>query len=671
MTTAADAAAATAIATWRPPPVLSLSEWADEYYVLSSESAAEPGRWKTLPYQKGIMDAITDPTVSDVTLIKSSRVGYTLCVTAAIGYHIHQDPTTILVVQPTVDDAKAFSKESIAPLLRDVPVLAAIRVKDMSERGPKDGSNTLQLKAFPGGLLHVIGANSGAGFRRVSRRIVILDEIDAYPASAGSEGDPLRLAMTRSQAFWNRKTICGSTPLVAGRSRIERRFLEGDQRRYYVPCPQCGHMDYLAFRLNQKSDDTAKGHRMAWPRGRPGDAYFVCSKNGCVMEHRHKREMIEGGEWRSSAPFDGHASFHVWSAYSYSPGATWGQIAKEFVAANKDGPEALRVFVGTVLGEPWIDRGEAPDWERLYRRREQYSTVPPDTLYLTAGVDVQRNRLVYEVVAWQSDKSSYSMEQGSIYGDTATPEPWCGLDELLARVWLASDGRQYPIRMMAVDSGDQTQTVYGWCRRHPIRRVIAIKGRASLNVLIGKPGKVDVDIAGRSSARGYRVFPVGVSLAKTELYGWLHLDPPLQPDQPSPPGYCHFPDSYPEEFFRELTAEQLLPTKKKGGYIVHEWALLPNRENHALDARIYARAAAALCRLDLQSNKDPPRPPPISDGQVVQADRTRAVASPAPSHSVTPQPIPPTQPVQRPPPARPRVAPAASGWVSGGGRHGY
>ena len=294
---------------WKPPPRLSLSEWADKEFVLSAETAAEPGRWRTLPYQKEIMDAITDPAVTQISVLKSARIGFTLCVSAAIGYFICQDPSSVLVVQPTVDDAKNFSKEAIAPMLRDVPALSRIVFRDVEDKGPKDPSNTLTHKAFPGGVISLVGANSGAGFRRISRRVVIFDEVDAYPPSAGSEGDQIKLGTKRSEAFWNRKIIAGSTPLLAGLSRIEEMYGQGDQRRYFVPCPQCGHMAPLVF----SGDD---GHSMKWPSGKPKEAFFACQASGCVIEHKDKRSMVTAGEWRAAAPFTGHASFRIWSAYS-------------------------------------------------------------------------------------------------------------------------------------------------------------------------------------------------------------------------------------------------------------------------------------------------------------------------------------------------------------------
>lgn len=635
-----------AMRAWQPPPRLTLSEWADRFFVLSAESAAQPGRWKTLPYQVGIMNAITDPTVEHVSVMKSARVGYTLCVSAAIGYYMHQDPASMLVVQPTVDDAKNFSKETIATMLRDVPVLAQIACKDLESKGPKDSSSTITHKAFPGGVLSFVGANSGAGFRRVSRRVVIFDEVDAYPPSAGSEGDPIRLGVMRTQAFWNRKIVDGSTPLVAGASRISELFEAGDQRRYYVPCPHCGHKDFLVFREGDR------GHWMAWPKDRPKEAHFVCSKSGCVIEHKHKRQMVEGGEWRADAEFAGHASFHIWAAYSYSPNASWAQIAEEFVAASKAGPEQLRTFVNTILGETWTERGEAPDWQRLYHRRERYpvSTVPDGVRFLTAGVDVQRDRLVFEVVGWGDDRQSWSVDAGIFPGDTASEAPWKSLDELLARTWPGAEGGAHQIRMLAVDSGDQTQVVYNWARRYPMNRVIACKGSATARVIIGTPSAVDVTVRGKKLSHGYKVWMVGSSIAKSELYGWLRLEPPTQEGGGEyPPGFCHFPE-HGEEFFRQLTAEHLVPVRKRTGYVVHEWQCQPGRENHWLDCRVYARAAAALAGLDRHA----------------ASARAKKAASPPPQSS---QPAPPRSEEMRAPPEQQprRQQDRAANWFGNAG----
>lgn len=647
-----DDVVARALAAWRPPPRLSLSEWADRYFVLSPETAAEPGRWHTLPYQREILDSITDPDVTQVTVMKSARVGYTLCMSAAIGYFMHHDPSSLLVVQPTVDDAKNFSKETIAPMLRDVPVLSQLIFSDAEERGkgPKDGSWTLTHKAFPGGILSLIGANSGAGFRRISRRVVMFDEVDAYPPSAGSEGDQIRLGIKRTEAFHNRKIIAGSTPLIAGASRIEEMFEQGDQRRYYVPCPQCGHMDYLTFREGDR------GHFMRWDDGKPETAYFVCRRAGCVIEHRSKRWMVERGEWRPERPESPHRSYHLWSALSYSPNATWGHIAADFLEAKRGGPERLRTFVNTTLGETWQERGDAPDWERLYQRREPYpiGTVPAGVKFLTCGVDVQKDRFVYEVVGWSETKESWSVDAGVLMGDTANETTWALLDELLARSFPGDERRDFTIAMLAIDSGYNTQQVYTWGRRHPMSRVIACKGMATERTLVGVASSVDITVRGKRYARGYRIYPVGVGIAKSELYGWLRLPVP-EPEQEAPPGFCHFPE-YGQEFFRQLTAEQLATKKKKGkGYSVYEWQLLPNRENHWLDARVYARVAANVLGLDrmVRLNSPAPRRPP-------------AAAAPSPraeSHEIERPLIAPRRP--------PVEAKSSKGWLKGGRGSGW
>ena len=602
---------ARAMGAWRPPPRLSLSKWADRYFVLSSESAAEPGRWHTLPYQREILDAITDQNVAQVAVMKSARVGYTLMMSAAIGYYMHQDPSSILVVQPTVDDAKNFSKETIAPMLRDVPVLSRLKFRDIEEKGsgPKGASSTLQHKAFPGGILSLIGANSGAGFRRVSRRVVMFDEVDAYPVGgAGNEGDQIELGLKRSEAFHNRKAIAGSTPLIAGASRIEDLFLAGDQRRYHVPCPTCEHMDFLTFDRH-----ATRGHRMRWPDGddgkpEPQKAYFECSGKGCRIEHKDKRWMVERGQWIPDNPGAAERSYHLWSALSYSPGATWAQIAARFIKAHKD-PKKLQTFVNTELGETWKERGEAPDWERLYLRREQYQigSVPDGPVVLTAGVDVQQDRFMYEVVGWAPNKESWSIEAGAIWGDPSHESTWTKLDELLNRTFAGSDGALYSIAKMAVDSGAFTQQVYNWGRRHSMSRVIATKGAAGRRTLVDSPSPVEVNVNGKKLRRGYKVWTVGVDIAKTELYGWLRLT--VDKDG-APPGFCHFPE-YGEDYFKQLTAEQLVTvTNKRTHRTQMEWQVLPNRENHYLDARVLARAAAFVLGIDRIKTKAAPRPRP-------------------------------------------------------------
>lgn len=589
MTSAGADVEARARGMFRPPPLLSLSAWAEQDFRLSPESSASPGRWRAMPFQVGIMDALTDPRIERVTLMKSARVGFTEILKALIGRTIAIDPGLILLIEPRIEDAQRFSKRHLAPMFRDCPSLRTVKL-GQRELGV---DNTMQEIMFPGGALSLIGSNSPAGFRERTIRLLICDEVDAYPESAGEEGDPISLAIRRTETFRTRKILLGSTPMIAGTSRIEQLFRAGDQRYYLVPCPQCGHLDRLTFR-----EEKDGGHWMQWPEGQPERAHFVCSRGGCVIEERDKRAMLAAGEWRATSTFSGHASFHVWSAYSHSPGAGWGEIASDFVTANREGPRKLQTFVNTRLGETWQEVGEAPDWQRLYERRETYQigTVPAGVVMLTCGVDVQNNRLPYEVVGWGEDRQSWSIEAGALLGKTESPEVWLELDRLLDRTWPGVDGREWRISRMGVDSGYATQTVYNWTRGQSPTRVCATKGVAGARALVGAATPVDVKKDGRRIARGARVFLLGPDIGKDELYKFLRQDRPV--DGSYPPGWCHFPE-YGEDFFKQLTAEHLVKTRqKRTGVERSEWMVLPNRENHMLDARVIARAMAALEGLD-------------------------------------------------------------------------
>lgn len=571
---------------WRAPERLSLGDWAAKHYYLSAESSAEEGRWRPYPYQPGIMNAVTDPRVERITWQKSARVGATKIINAIVGYYMHQDPCPILVVQPTVEDAEGYSKEEIAPMLRDCPALASIFA--MSGGGKaKTTSDTISHKVYPGGSISMIGANSGRGFRRVSRKVVLFDEVDGYPASAGADGDQITLGVRRTEHYWDRKIFLASTPLVAGASRIVASFEEGDQRHFYVPCPHCQHMARIVFFRS----DLDKHHYFTWPEGEPEKAHLVCQECGTSIDHRHKFDMLSRGEWRASAPFNGHASFHIWAGYSLSPNASWGQIAREYAAAQKAGDLMLKAFYNTVLGEVWIEKGDAPEWEILKSRRGEYEIghVPRGVHFLTCGVDVQKDCLYYEVVGWGDDAESWSIEAGILHGETAKPEVWSMLDELLTRPFNGDDGPKR-IARMCVDAGNWGQTVYSWCRRYSMHHVNAVRGIGRQPTILSAASKVDVNFRGKKI--GYKFYNVGVDVIKGEWYSFLRVEEPGQR------GFCHYPAEADDEWFKQITAEHMVDEQTNTGHVKKVWKVLAGRENHWLDCRVYARAAAALAGMD-------------------------------------------------------------------------
>lgn len=583
----------------RPPPPLTGSQWADTHYRLTKETAAMPGRWRTRPYQREVLDAMTDVKTERVTWMKSARIGATLTLGAASGYFAEHDPSPQFFVLPTVALAEKYSVGYYAPMIAACDALHAV----FGDPTVKKSGQTILVRNYPGGPVRFVGSNSAAGFRMVQARIICMDEVSAFAPSAGDSGDPVSLAEKRGLDFWNRKVIAISTPKNEGTCRVTALFLEGDQRRFHVPCPHCGHTDYMVFTRRAEGEQ----HYMRWPEGEPEKAYYVCGKKGCIIEEQHKERMVAAGRFVPAKKFEGHASFHVWAAYATSPQATWGLIAKEFEEKKKN-PEELRVFVNETLGEVWEEPGDAPDWEHLYARREQYpiGTVPRGVAVLTCGVDVQHDRFVYEVVGWALNKESWSIEAGELYGDTANAATYAKLNALLDRQFPSVAG-DMTIRKLAIDSSDRTQDVYNWARRHPRDRVMTCKGSRYPVVLVGLPKKVDVKTSGKVLKNGHINYSTGVNIGKGELYGWLNLRYPE--DGQFPDGWCHFPEN-PPEYFKQLTGEQLVTVRKKSGVTVREWRPIPGRENHFLDCRILARIAASVVGLDRYRGPRPSAPEP-------------------------------------------------------------
>jgi phage terminase large subunit GpA-like protein len=581
----------------RPDVRLTVSEWADQHRRLPKKSSAEPGPWRTsrTPYLREIMDCLsTDSDVEEVILMKAAQVGGSEAILNALGYVIDHAPGPTIIVQPTVELAKRFSRQRLEPLITDTPRLSA----KVAHSRARDSGNTVLTKSFPGGLAVITGANSAVGLRSMPAQYALLDEIDGYPVDVDEEGSPLALVEARQRTFVRRKRIKVSTPTIAGRSAVEAAYLASDQRRYYVPCPDCGEMQPLEF------------PRLTWSKlGLPAErAVYECRACFFPIQNHHKAEMLARGDWRPERPerIGRVRGYHLNGLYAPVGWMSWGEIASQFSKVHRD-PEKHRVFINTVLGEVWTSRGEAPEWEGLMRRRGSYriGTVPMGALLLTAGVDVQKDRIVYEVVGWGRGKRSWSIDYGNLPGETADLQrgPWQQVDQLLARHFPHDGGAFLSIRMLAIDSGYNTQTVYGWARKYPMNRVIAVDGRDYGGVLIGAPRPVEVTDRGRRiGRRGGRVWPVCGPIAKSELYGWLMLPPPADGEETSP-GFCCFPE-YDDEFFRQLTAEQLVTHKTKKGYINLVWESIPGRENHVLDCRVYARAAAMLAGLDRFQESD-------------------------------------------------------------------
>ncbi len=577
---------------WRdgltPDPLLTVSDWADQYRVLSGKSASEPGRWRTsrTPYLKEVMDCLSPTSaVERVVFMKGAQVGGTECGNNWIGYVIHLAPGPMMAVAPTVEMAKRNSKQRIDPLIEESAMLAAL----IAPARARDSGNTILGKEFRGGVLVLTGANSAVGLRSMPVRYLFLDEVDGYPGDVEGEGDAIQLAEARTRTFARRKIFIVSTPTIAGTSRIEREYEQSDQRRYLVPCPHCLQKQWLKF------------ERLIWEKGQPETTHYRCEHcDGDIFEH-HKTWMLEHGHWQAGNPqYTGKtAGFHLSSLYSPVGWRAWADIAQAWEAAQGS-TTALKSFKNTELGETWVEAGEAPEWERLLERREDYALgiVPVGGLLLTAGADVQKDRIEVSVWAFGRGKESWLVEHRVLMGDTARDAVWKRLAEMIGDTWTHENGAQMPLARVAIDTGFATQEAYAFVRSVKDARVMAIKGVPRGAALVGTPTAVDVTVNGKKLRRGVKLFAVAVGIAKLEFYNNLRKSVEVDDEGTIryPTGFVHLP-KIDAEFIQQLCAEQLLTRRDRNGFPVREWQKMRER-NEALDCYVYARAAAAAAGLD-------------------------------------------------------------------------
>jgi phage terminase large subunit GpA-like protein len=593
--------------------------------MLSAESSAEPGRWNTdrAPYQRGIMDALTDPTIREVWVMKSAQVGWTEILNNLVGYHVHQDPSPILLVQPTLEMAEAYSKDRLAPMVRDTPALRE-RISDARTR---DSGNTLLHKVFPGGHVTLAGANSPSGLASRPIRVALFDEIDRYPITAGTEGSPINLARKRTTTFWNRRIAGGSTPTVKGASQIEARFEASDQRYLMVPCPHCDEEQRLVWAQVQ------------WTERDPATAKYCCQHCGALWSDGERMQAVHraGTEnrWKAVKPFNGIAGFHINEIYS--PFVRLSEMVQNFLEAKKL-PETLQTFVNTSLAETWEETGSTVEPGSLLERRESYGPeqIPAGVALLTAGVDVQNDRVEIQLNGWGAEEENWIIEQHVIRGDPDGAALWQEVDEYLLRQFTTEDGRRLLIDAACIDSGGlSTQTVYNFVVSRKRRRVWAIKGMAGTGKLAW-PKK-----ASKTPKSRAMVFILGVDTIKSTLYGRLAkiADPGS--------GYIHLPQSADEDFCKQLTSEKAV-TKHVRGRASIVW--LPRASGIAQEAQdcwVYAYAAM-LGRGG----------PKVLGSLLRRRERTevRAVAQEQ-------QEIPEPAPVKPPPVRKPFVNARRSGWV--------
>ncbi len=571
-----------------------MSEWADRHRRLARANSAEPGTWRTsrVPFLRAIMDDLSDPDVEEVVFRKSAQIGYTDGVIGnCIGYYIDHEPSPIMVVQPTIDDAEKWSKDKLQPMLEETPRLAS-----KVTLGGRDSSNTILAKRFPGGTLRAVGTNSPRALRSTSARIILFDEVDAYPPSSGAEGDAITLGKKRAMTFGNRKFLEGSTPTMRGTSRIDALYEESDQRRFYVPCPHCGHRQVIEWRnVIWTPDHPETAHLMCDPEQKDADGRGGCA---AVIEERDKVRMVQAGEWRATFPGRRVHGYHINAFYSLFAGARWEVLVREFLEA-KGNREKVQVWTNTVLGESFEEDGERVDVAGLAANLESFTKrpgvegeylVPMGACVLTAAIDVQGDRLEYSVRGWAPGRESWLVDTGIIPGDPGLDTVWREADRLLWRDFHHECGASMKVSGLFVDTGGHhSAQAYAFTKARRNRNWFAIKGSSVETApVLSRPTR-------NNSAKAI-LYIIGTHAAKDLIFSMLKIRKPPRTDPPTPaPGYQHLPDWLDNEQLEQITSEKVI-TRYKLGRPARAWVKVRDR-NEQLDLFVYELAAFTFLRL--------------------------------------------------------------------------
>lgn len=549
------------LAALRPPAKLDLSDWIERTIRLPSDVSAQSGPMALTPVQRGIAEAMGDPKIERVSVVKPVRLGYTSLLSAVVAYHCQNDPSPILGVLPTESDARGWIVDDVEPIFAASPDLRGLLDVDADP----GGRSTLLSRRFPGGSLKIVSAKSPRNLRRHNARILMLDEIDAM--ESGAEGSPITLAERRTISFPNRKILAGSTPTWEDTSHILRLYAQSDQRVFEMRCLDCDRYTAPLWK------------HIEWPPDQPEKAAFVCPHCGVVQPETRKAAMVEAGRWRVTKPeVQNHAGFRTNVLVSTLPAANWAAIAREFLAA-KDHPDLLQSWTNTLMAEGWRHEGEELDDAELASRREPFSleNLPPETLLITVGCDVQHDRLETVTLGHGRDET-FVLDSRVFWGQVNTDDTaWGEFDDFLKQRIKHPNGGVSGIDAVAVDSGDgQTMDrVLKFCHARTARRVVAIKGADGNRPAI------------KASSKGSKLFIVGVDGLKAQLAQRLSRGTPVR-----------FSNTLDARFFEELASERRVVRYRKGTPAA-SWERIPGRRAEALDCVIYGMAVRGLVGVNL------------------------------------------------------------------------
>jgi phage terminase large subunit GpA-like protein len=548
---------AEALSLLRPPERLPLSAWIERTLFLPPGLAATPGRLRLWAFQRDIADAMADPALERVTVLKAARTGYSTLLAGALAHYVRTDPTSVLCVLPTEGDVRSFITTQVEPVFDASPPLRGLLAVDRTAAS----RDTLAFRRFSGGSLRAVAARSPRNLRAHTARIIVEDESDAFEVTA--EGDPHLLAERRSMSFGNRKLIRGSTPTTSTGSFIAAEYERSDKRIFEVPCPSCGDFHEITWAA------------IRWPEDRPEEAAWCCPSCGVLHGEERKPAMVAAGRWRATAPHvRGHAGFRISALAAPHPAAAWPKLAVEFLDAKKT-PDRLRTFVNTLLAETWDDADTEGALDPLglapMAAPISLGVIPADVLFLCSGADVQGDRIEVTTQGFTAEDAWLVLDHRIFAGDPLRDAVWHDLADFLREMYRREDGASIGRSMTAIDAGDgnMQDRVALFCRSRPA--MAAIKGVPGARPLVT-----------RSESKRVRLWLVGVDSAKARIHDRLTRQQAFQ-----------YSDALPLEWLLQLTAERRV-VRYSRGQPTTQWARLPGRMAEGLDCAVYALAARAL-----------------------------------------------------------------------------
>ena len=597
-------------AALRPSPRVGTTEWAKRNRYLSPKSSAMPGRWDVTvtPWVAGMHDALDDPAVVKVVARKSAQVAWTDGVLLNyIAKRICVDPCPMIVMFAKEQAAKEFNQEKFVPMVEVTPDLRS-RVP-VSNR--KSADNRWSMKLFPGGFLKLVGSNSAASVKSTPAPVVAVEEPDDCNSNLDGQGDTITLLEERTKTFPRRKVIFGGTPTIEGLSRVDTAYRGSDQRIFKVPCPHCGEFQDLRWENVRWQTDPSVSHEV-FGHALPETAVYVCPHCGGTWTDSEKNAAVRKGHWEAQADFHGVAGFYINEIYSSFAGSKLRFLVEKYLAADKalsEGDDSkMRSFVNNQLGLAYAFRSDLPSVEELEARAEDYEElhVPAGGLLLTAGVDVQHDRLAVVVRAWGRAEESWLVYWGEIHGQTAVAEQgaWKDLDAFLSQEFPHALGARLRIRSVSIDSSDgqTSDAVYSFVRKRMNRGLMAIKGSSTERAEIFNSPQTSIDKNRHNKAWKYGVTPfiVGVDRAKDLMLG-VDASAGRIRLTGNGPARMHWYKGVRPDYWGQMLSEVKAPHRSIRGRKV--WQKKSGERNEALDCEVYALHAARALKINLWSEK--------------------------------------------------------------------